>query len=468
MDRKDALDQIRSLVGPQGLVGDEEALQYLTEWRDKFEGKAALIVRPGSTKEVSDVLNLANEAGIGVVPQSGNTGLVGGQIPSEAGDEIVLSLSRMNRVGRIDTLNDTVKVEAGCVLATVQNAAREVGRLFPLSLGSEGSAQIGGLLSTNAGGVNVLKYGNAKAQVLGLEVVLADGRVWNGLRGLRKDNTGYDLKQLFMGAEGTLGIITSAILKLFPLPRETATAYAALPDLETAIKLLAFTRERTGDMTTAFELVPQIGFEFLEKHAGLKCPLESIKPWSVLIELSSSQESADLTSVIEDLLEAALDKGLIVDGAIAGSLRQAAEFWGIRERLSEIQKAEGGSIKHDVAVQISDIPAFVEKATSAVAAICPKVRPFIFGHVGDGNLHFNMTQPEDMDKSAYLERWPEISRIVHDIVTQMGGSISAEHGIGQLKVDDLARYKSEVEMDLMRTMKKALDPNGIMNPGKIL
>lgn len=264
MKRKDALEQIGSIVGPQGLVDGEDASQYLSEWRDKFEGKAALIVCPGSTQEVAKILAIANEAGIGVVPQSGNTGLVGGQIPSAAGDEIILSLSRMNQIGRIDTLNDTMVVGAGCVLATIQEAAKDAGRLFPLSLGSEGSAQIGGLLSTNAGGVNVLKYGNAKAQILGLEVVLADGRIWNGLRGLRKDNTGYDLKQLFMGAEGTLGIITGAILKLFPLPRETATAYVALPRLDAAIKLLAFTRERTGDMTSAFELVPKIGFEFLE------------------------------------------------------------------------------------------------------------------------------------------------------------------------------------------------------------
>lgn len=468
MNAPDALERIKAVVGKKGLLSDEDAAPYLTEWRDKFEGKAALIVRPGSTAEVSQVVKIASEAGIGIVPQSGNTGLVGGQIPSSAGTEILINLSRLNAIGTIDTENDTMRVEAGCILSNIQSAANDAGRLFPLSLASEGSAQIGGLLSTNAGGVNVLKYGNARAQVLGLEVVLPSGEVWDGLRGLRKDNTGYDLKQLFIGAEGTLGIITGAILKLSPMPRERATAFVALADLDAATKLLALTREETGDLATAFELVPDIGLKFLKKHAGLKSPLNTAAPWSILLELSSSEEPGRLASLMEALLEKAMAAGLVVDASIASNLSQASDFWRLREMLSEIQKPEGGSIKHDIAVQISDIPAFVEAATRAVEAACPGIRPVIFGHVGDGNLHFNLTQPEGADKEAYLARWPELSRIVHDLADQMNGSISAEHGIGQLKISDLEHYKSDVEMSLMKSLKKSLDPKGLMNPGKVL
>lgn len=468
MTRDEALDRIRALLGPKGIVPESETTPFLTEWRDKFEGKAALIVRPANKEEVSAVLKLAHEAGIGVVPQGGNTGLVGGQIPSLDGQEILLNLSRMNTVGKIDTANDTMLVEAGCVLASVQAAALEAGRMVPLSLASEGSAQIGGLLSTNAGGINVLRYGNARAQVLGLEVVLASGEIWDGLGGLRKDNTGYDLKQIFMGAEGTLGVITAAVLKLFPAPRDKAIGFAALRDLDAVIALLSLTRESTGDLVSAFELIPAIGLEFLAEHKGLKPPLGSGSPWYVLMELSSTDAPGTLKGSLEPLLEAALEKGLIDDAVIAESLGQAEDFWCLRETLSEVQKFEGGSIKHDIAVQISDIPGFVERATRAVTAACPGIRPVIFGHVGDGNLHFNLTQPKGADKEAFLSTWQDIARIVHDIVNDMGGSISAEHGIGQLKRDDLAHYKSGVEMDLMRTLKKAFDPKGIMNPGKVI
>lgn len=472
MTRAEALEAIRKLLGPKGIVRGDEVAGYLVEWRDKFKGRAALVARPANTEEVSGVLKIASAAGIGVVPQGGNTGLVGGQIPSLDGSQIILNLSRMNAIRKIDVSNDTMLVEAGCVLANVQTAALDAGRYFPLSLASEGSAQIGGLLSTNAGGINVLRYGNARTQVLGLEVVLPNGDIWDGLKGLRKDNTGYDLKQLFMGAEGTLGVITAAVLKLFPVPRDRATGFVAVKDLNDVIALLGLTRQMTGELISAFELIPAIGLDFLDKHKGYKAPVQTRTPWYVLMELSSTDAPDTLKGVLEPLLEAALEQGLITDAAIAETLAQAQDFWRLREELSEVQKFEGGSIKHDIAVQISDIPRFVERASAAVAAACPGIRPVIFGHIGDGNLHFNLTQPvsDDMnaDKETYLATWEKIARLVHDITVDMNGSISAEHGIGQLKRDDLERYKSNVEMNLMRTLKSALDPKGIMNPGKVV
>lgn len=464
----DALEQIKKLLGPTGVVAAGDQGPFLTEWRDKFSGKPALVVQPVSTEEVSLVMRLAYEAGIGVVPQSGNTGLVGGQMPSAKGDQVLLNLSRMNAIQDVDLSNDTMTVEAGVILQSVQEKAEASGRLFPLSLASEGSAQIGGLLSTNAGGVNVLKYGNARAQVLGLEVVLPDGRIWDGLRGLRKDNTGYDLKQLFLGAEGTLGIITGAVLKLFPRPREIATCMMALPDLKSAPELLAFARERLGDQVNAFELIPRLAFEFLAKHANLTSPLATVTDWSILMDFENHDPDNSSNKQMERFLERALESGLIVDATPARSLAQSKEFWQMREMISGIQKPEGGSIKHDISVAISDIPAFVERASKAVGAACLGIRPVIFGHVGDGNLHFNLTQPEGADTQDYLARWPELTRLVHDIVADMNGSISAEHGIGQLKREDLVRYKSDVELDLMRAVKAALDPKGIMNPGKLV
>lgn len=461
-------DKMKAVVGAKGVVAPEDAAPFLTEWREKFTGRPALILQPGTTVEVSQILMLANEAGVGVVPQSGNTGLVGGQMPSMGGDEVLINLSRMNRILSLDPVNDTMTVETGAILQKVQEAAAEAGRLFPLSLASEGSAEIGGLLSTNAGGLNVLKYGTARAQVLGLEVVLADGRIWDGRRGLRKDNTGYDLKDLFIGAEGTLGIITGAVLKLFPRPVAKATALVALQNLDAAPALLALVREETGDAVSAFELMPKIGFQFLKTHAGLASPLETETEWSVLFDLEAMTDGKALAETMDALLEKALARGLIVDGAVAQSLSQAESFWALRERLSEIQKHEGGSIKHDIAVQISDIPSFVARAVTAVEAACPDIRPFIFGHVGDGNLHFNLSQPKAMDKTDYLARWQELSGIVHSLVAEMNGSISAEHGIGQLKREDLRRVKSAVELDMMRAIKAAFDPKGIMNPGKVL
>lgn len=472
MTNVEALEAIRQLLGPKGVVPDDEVPGYLTEWRDKFKGNAALVAKPANTDEVSGVVKIASAAGIGVVPQGGNTGLVGGQIPSLDGSQIVLNLSRMNAIRKIDTSNDTMLVEAGCVLSNVHTAAQDAGRYFPLSLASEGSAEIGGLLSTNAGGINVLRYGNARAQVLGLEVVLPSGDIWDGLKGLRKDNTGYDLKQLFMGAEGTLGVITAAVLKLFPAPRDRATGFVAVENLDEVIALLSLTREMTGELVSAFELIPAIGLEFLKKHKGYKAPLQTNTPWYVLMELSSTDAPGTLKGALERLLEEALERSLISDAAIAETLSQAEDFWRLREEMSEVQKFEGGSIKHDIAVQISDIPRFVERASEAVSHACPGIRPVIFGHIGDGNLHFNLTQPASDDiaagKEPFLAGWQGIARLVHDITVDMNGSISAEHGIGQLKREDLAHYKSEVEMNLMRTLKSALDPGGIMNPGKVV
>jgi len=468
MSSSDALDAIRAIVGDKGLITADSAEQYLTEQRGKYHGEALLIVRPENTQEVSDILKIADKSGLKVVPQSGNTGLVGGQLPYDKDLDILLNLSRLNTINEIDTVNDTMRVGAGAILANVQAAATNAGRLFPLSLASEGSAQIGGLLSTNAGGVNVLKYGNAKAQVLGLEVVLANGDIWDGMRALRKDNTGYDLKQLFMGSEGTLGIITSAVLRLFPAPRETVSAFVALDSLEATTALFAAAREQTGDLISAFELLPDIGMDFLQKHMQLRHPLESRSPWYILIELSSPEASERLQAVMEQLLETALETGLINDGAIASNLTQAADFWRLREHLSEVQKFEGGSIKHDIAVKISDIPAFVDRATTALEKACPGIRPVVFGHIGDGNLHFNMSQAEGTDKASYLARWEEINSLVHDIVHSMGGSISAEHGIGLMKRDELAHYKSETEMQMMRALKQALDPKNTLNPGKVV
>lgn len=468
MTHEEALEAIRQLLGPKGIVTGDDVASYLVESRDKFDGKAALAALPADTNEVSQVLKIANAAGIGVVPQGGNTGLVGGQIPSLDGSQIIVNLSRMKTIRSLDIANDTMLVEAGCVLADVQAAALDAGRYFPLSLASEGSAEIGGLLSTNAGGINVLRYGNARAQVLGLEVVLPNGDIWDGLKGLRKDNTGYDLKQLFIGSEGTLGIITAAVLKLFPAPRDRATGFVALEDLESVVALLGLTRQLTGELVSAFELIPAIGLEFLEKHKGYKAPLDTGAPWYVLMELSSTDAPGTLRKALEPLLETALERGLIVDAVIAETLSQAKDFWRLREELSEVQKFEGGSIKHDIAVQISDIPRFVERATNTVTKVCPGIRPVVFGHIGDGNLHFNLTQPEDTDKETYLASWEAIARLVHDIVVGMSGSISAEHGIGQLKRDDLDRYKARIEMDLMRALKMTIDPRGIMNPGKVL
>lgn len=467
---QDILARLKEITGEKGFLTDEaDMAPYLQERRELFAGRAAAVLRPSSVEEVSAIMRIAHEAGIAVVPQGGNTGLVGGQMPDQSGDAIVLSLSRMNQVRAIDAVNNTLTVDAGVTLAAAQEAAASGDRLFPLSLASEGTCQIGGVLSTNAGGTQVLRYGNARDLVLGLEVVLANGDIWNGLTGLRKDNTGYDLKQLFLGSEGTLGIITGAVLKLFPRPQAVSTAFAAVPDVASAVMLLRIADAVSGGQVSTFELVPRIGIEFVTRHLeGASDPLPDPAPWYVLIEMTAGTKAARLTEVMEASLSEGFEQNLVSDAVIAQSEAQRADFWRLRESLSDVQRAEGGSIKHDVSVSLSRIADFIEAATEAVSARLPGIRPVPFGHIGDGNVHFNLSQPEDMDKQAFLDLWDEMNAIVHGIVREMGGSISAEHGVGQLKRDEIAATKSPVEMEMMRTLKKAIDPKGILNPGKVV
>ena len=470
MDIDTALEQLKAIVGPSGSTTDAaEMAPYLVDSRDLYRGATRVILRPSNVGEVAAVVAICAKAGIAIVPQGGNTGHCGGSVPSAKGDEIVLALSRMNRIRDVDTVGHTMVAEAGCILAAVQDAAAEADLLFPLSLGAEGSCQIGGNLSTNAGGVAVLRYGNARDLVLGLEVVLADGRIWHGLRGLRKDNTGYDLKNLFVGAEGTLGIITAATLKLFPRPRGQVTALVAVRDVDAAVDLFLRARERFGHDISAFELLPGIGVESVLEHLPeAVAPLAEKYDWYVLCEVSAFHSEPGLRPSVEEFLETGLDSGWLVNGVIAESGTQAANLWRLREAIPEAQKFAGGSIKHDISVPISRIGAFVRQASDAVASAVPDCRPFIFGHIGDGNVHFNVSQPVGADRDSFLARWPAMNRTIHDIAVSLGGSFSGEHGIGQLKIDDLERHKDAVELDLMRTLKRALDPQGIMNPGKVL
>jgi FAD/FMN-containing dehydrogenase len=464
----ETLAAFAAIVGAKHAVTDaDDQAPYLTEWRRLYTGRTPLILRPGSTDEVSRIMALAHAAGTAIVPHGGNTGLVGGQIPF--GPEVVVSLERLNRIRSVDARGNTLVAEAGVTLAAVQKAAGEAGRLFPLSIASEGSCQIGGNLATNAGGLQVLAYGNARNLVLGLEVVLADGRVWDGLRALRKDNTGYDLRDLFIGSEGTLGIITAAVLHLLPQPKSKSTAFAALASLEDAARLFELAHEMGAGELTAFELMPRIGIDFVLRHAsGTRDPFGAAFPWYVLFEISSLRPDDAATALAEAILIGAAEAGIVADGALAASLTQAAEFWRLRELMSEVQLHEGGSIKNDVSVPVADLPAFLHRAEAAVKAAVPGCRPVPFGHYGDGNIHFNISQPEGMDSRAFLDRWEEVADAVNRIVLDYGGSISAEHGIGRMKRDVLPGVKSAVEMDLMRRIKAALDPKGILNPGKML
>ncbi|MGB3811329.1 MAG: FAD-binding oxidoreductase [Parvibaculum sp.] len=470
MPSPETLARMKAVVGPHGFIDDvNDMAPYLVERRDLYHGRAAAVLRPASTAEVSALMKIAHETGTPVVPQGGNTGLVGGQIPFESGDEVILSLTRMNRIIALDAENNTLTVEAGVTLAAAQEAASKVGRLFPLSLASEGSCQIGGNLATNAGGTAVLRYGNARDLVLGLEVVLADGQVWDGRKGLRKDNTGYDLKHIFMGSEGTLGIITGAVLKLFSKPLAVVTAFAAVPSVEEAVKLLRIADNASGGLVTSFELMPRIGIEFVTRHMpGTVDPLSVASPWYVLLELSAGGTIESLNEMLEVLLAAAMDVGAVTDAAIAHSEAQRLKFWQMRESMSDVQRLEGGSIKHDVSVPVSSVAAFIAQASDAVGQAMPGIRPVPFGHVGDGNIHFNLSQPVGADKAAFLARWGEMSAIVHWIVREFNGSISAEHGIGRMKRDEIAETKSPIEIELMRTLKRALDPTGILNPGKVV
>ncbi len=462
--------ELTQAVGAKAvLTAAEDLSPHLQEMRGLYLGDAPCVVKPASTEEVAAVVKICAAHGMAVVPQGGNTGLVGGGIPITSDKAIVLSLSRMNRIRNIDATNYTMTVEAGCILQNIQAAADEADRLFPLSLGAEGTCQIGGNLSTNAGGINVLRYGNARDLVLGLEVVLPDGQIWNGLRALRKDNTGYDLKHLFIGGEGTLGIITAAVLKLFAKPRDRVTAFAAVPSPAAAVELLGRCRTISGEAVSSFELIPRIGVESSVKHvAGVIDPLEQAYDWYVLVDLVAGIEDGSLQETMMAVLEGAFEEELVLDATVAASESQAAALWRIREAMVEAQKHEGGSIKHDVSVPISSVPEFLERAMAAVSERIPGIRPVPFGHIGDGNIHFNLSQPLGADKAEYIARWDEMNEIVHDIVVELGGSISAEHGIGRLKVASNAHYKSSVEIDLMKKIKAALDPAGIMNPHKVV
>ena len=465
-----ALQRFAEIVGRAHAITDpDQQLPYLREWRDRYFGRAAMVLRPGSTLEVSRILAVANEARIGIVPQGGNTGLVGGQIPSEAGTEVVVSLGRLNRVRAVDAAGGSMILESGVTLARAQEIAEDADRLFPLTLASEDSCDIGGVLSTNAGGVHVLAYGNARQLALGLEVVLADGQIWDGLRTLKKDNTGYDLRDLFIGAEGTLGIITAAALKLLPRPREKATALVAIPNLNDALALFRLAETRAHSNLTAFEIMNRLSLDLVLRHVGgTRLPLSEPSPWYALLEVSGAETDGAAARTLEAMLAKASEEKLISDGVLAASLAQSNSLWNLRESASEAQKPEGGSIKHDISVPIARIPDFVRRAEPVVEAICPGARPVVFGHFGDGNLHYNVTQPPGMDKARYLSLWSRMSEAVHDLVHRMGGSISAEHGIGQMKRAELVRFKSETEIELMRRIKATFDPNGILNPGKVL
>jgi FAD/FMN-containing dehydrogenase len=464
----DLVDRLRAIVGPNHALTDpDQQLPYLREWRDMYEGRASIVLRPGSTEEVSKILSLANEHGIPVVPQAGNTGLVGGQMPMHG--EILLSVGRLKKVRAVDAQGFTMTVETGLTLAEAQAAADNVNRLFPLSLPSEGTCQIGGNLGTNAGGVGVLAYGNMRQLVLGLEVVLADGRIWTGLNALKKDNTGYDLKDLFIGSEGTLGVITAAVLKLFPKPAEKATAILALPELANAITLFGAAQEAAGASLTAFEFLPRTVLEMVLRNVpGTRDPFSEAHPWYVLMEISGAKADGTADRVLSEILEAASEKGLITDARLAASLGQARDFWRLREGVSEAQKPEGGNIKNDVSVPIAKIPEFIARANAAVLRVCPGARPLPLGHFGDGNVHYNIAQPIGMPKAEFMALWSDLVGAVHETVLHYGGSISAEHGIGQMKRAELAKAKGDVAMDLMRSIKSALDPKGILNPGKVL
>lgn len=469
MSQQALIEQLEAIVGAANVVtAPVDMAPHLADWRGRYHGAARCVVRPASTAEVAAVVRVCAQAGVAIVPQGGNTSHCGASIPDQSGEAVLLSLSRMNRIRAIDAANNTLTAEAGCVLQQVQQAAFDAGRLFPLALAAQGSCQIGGNLSTNAGGVQVLRYGNTRELTLGLEVVLPGGEVWNGLRGLRKDNTGYDLKQLFIGAEGTLGIITAAVMKLFPLPQATATAWLAIESPRAAVRLLGDLQAAFGATLTACELVSDVSLGLVLKHIPGAQPPLAASPWYLLVELSGAGGEGELAAAMEGFFEQALESEAISDAVLAQSGEQAKRLWALRENISEAQKIEGISIKHDISLPISRLPDFVAAADAALQAAFPGIRIVTFGHVGDGNLHYNQSQAERGANAAFIAQEPQVNRIVHDLVHEFGGSISAEHGIGQLKRTELLRYKSPVEMEMMRTLKRAFDPQGVMNPGKVL
>ena len=463
-------ERLRGLLGADSVLTDPaDCAPFLVDHLGRCRGRALAVVQPHSVAQIAQLLALCDAERIGVVPHGGNTSYCGGAIPDESGGQLVLSLRRLNRIRSLDADNYSLTAEAGCVLAQVQAAAEAAERFFPLSIGSQGSCQIGGNLSTNAGGVNVLRYGMTRDLVLGLEVVLPGGRVLDGLTTLRKDNTGYDIKSLFLGAEGTLGVITAASFKLFPQIRARATALAAIPDVRAAVTLLGELRAASGDRVSSFELIPRVGIELTTRYIpGVSDPLASAYDWYVLCELSSSRAAEPLDAVLEEALGAALAKGLVLDAALVRSERERAALWKLRESIPEAQRHEGASLKHDISLPVATLPDFVARAAPWVREHVPDGRLVAYGHVGDGNLHFNISQLPGSDRERFLGRAHSVRRAIHDLVRDFAGSFSAEHGVGRLKVPELERYASPLELELMRAVKNAFDPHGIMNPGKIL
>jgi FAD/FMN-containing dehydrogenase len=468
--RPEALDELRRMLGPRGFLDQPADVEpFLSDFRKLYHGATPLVALPASTREVAGLVQLCAARRIGIVPQGGNTSYCGGATPRESGDEIVVSLRRMNRIRALDAANYSITVEAGCVLGAVQEAAERADRLFPMSLGSEGSCTVGGNLSTNAGGTAVLRYGMMRELVLGLEVVLPDGRVLDQLRPLRKDNTGYDVKQLFIGAEGTLGLITAACLKLFPRPRGYATAFVALPSARAAVDLLAAARSELGDSITSFEIIPARALEFVCRHIeGAIDPFDAPHAWYALVEVSLSSPDSELAPRLESALAEGIEAGIVEDAVLASSLRQRDDFWRLRESIPEAQAREGASLKHDVSIESHRIPAFVDEAWAGLAGVVPGARLVAYGHLGDGNLHFNLSAPQVGDPQAFLQRAGDVRRMVHETVARYRGSFSAEHGIGRSKVAELERYEDPVALSLMRDIKRVLDPACIMNPGKVL
>ena len=464
------LEKLTTIVGVNAIITDADALApHLTDWRGRYRGDALAVVKPNSTEQVAAIVKLCAESGTAIVPQGGNTSLCGASVPSEKSNAIVLNLTRMNKIRAIDLDNNTITVEAGCVLAQLQQIAHDHQKLFPLSLAAEGSCTIGGNLSTNAGGTAVLRYGNTRELTLGLEVVLPSGEVWSGLRGLRKDNTGYDLKQLFIGAEGTLGIITAAVMKLFPQPKSNATAFVGLTSPSQALTLFNQLRANCAERLTGFELISRVCLDFVLRHIpNTVDPLATPYPWYVLVELSESAASLNAGDMLEQELGVALEQSAAVDAVAAKSTAQGRALWALRENISEAQRCEGASIKHDISVPISAVPEFVTRASAALEAAFHGIRIVAFGHMGDGNLHFNVSRPLAQSDTEFFAQAHRINEIVHDLVHAMNGSISAEHGLGQLKREEIIRYKSKLELDLMRAVKRAWDPLGIMNPGKVI
>ncbi|WP_445503014.1 FAD-binding oxidoreductase [Microvirga sp. G4-2] len=464
------LTRLATIVGERNVLTDDASIgPYLNDWLGKYHGAAQAVVRPGSAAEVAAILALCHETRTPIVPQGGNTSMSGGATPDTSGGAIVLSLTRMNRIREIDPIGNTITVDAGAVLAHVQTAAKEIGRFFPLSLGAEGSCTIGGNLATNAGGVAVLRYGTMRELTLGLEVALPDGRIWDGLAALRKDNTGYALRDLFIGSEGTLGVITGAVLKLFPEPKAKATALVAVQDAEAALSLLSVVRDKCGDRLTAFEFMTDACVNLVLRHvADARIPFGAVPPAVVLVELSDTDDDAALTARLEDALVAATETELALDATIAQDIAQARVFWRLREAISEALVREGKAAKHDISVPVARMAEFIVAADKAVAAVSSRVRHVVFGHLGDGNLHYNLLRATDMSEADFAALAPSLTRVVHDEAKAYRGSISAEHGIGQLRVGDMPRYKAPIELQIMAALKGLFDPAGLLNPGKLL